>query len=82
LVKVETLKSFLLANEDKLPIFLQSQEEWMLENLWHYAPRPAELAFVATGDIRVRFAQAIRVSPNTPTLDSSYKSYGLVHLKT
>ena len=68
LVKVETLKSFLLANEDKLAIFLQSQEEWMLENLWHYTPRPAELAFVATGnaqDIRVRFAQAIRVNPNT-----------------
>ena len=68
LVEVEALESFLLANEEKLVVFLQSQEEWMRENLWYYASRPPELAFVATGnvnDIRKRFARAIRVNPNS-----------------
>lgn len=67
LVKVETLEFFLLANEDELVGFLQSQEEWMGENLWHYAPRPDALAFTATGnpdDIQMRFLRAIRVNPN------------------
>jgi len=66
-VKVETLRSFLLANEDELVAFLQSQEEWMEENLWHYAPRPDALAFTATGstdDIQARFVRAIRINPN------------------
>jgi len=68
LVQVESLASFLFANEDKLVDFLQSQEEWMQANLWHYAPRPAALAFTATGnadDIRTRFTRAIRINPNT-----------------
>lgn len=67
LVKVETLQSFLLANEGDLVGFLQSQEAWMEENLWHYAPRPSALAFTATGnadDIRDRFVRAIRINPN------------------
>jgi len=61
-VKVEALKSFLLANEGKLAEFLQLQETWMEENLWHYAPRPEGLTFTATGnsdDIRARFMRAI-----------------------
>lgn len=65
---VESLESFLLANEKELEGFLGQQEQWMRENLWHYAPRPQELAFKATGskdDIRTRFAHAIRVNPNT-----------------
>jgi hypothetical protein len=67
LVKAETLEFFLLANEDELVGFLQSQEEWMGENLWYYAPRPDALAFTATGnpdDIQMRFLRAIRVNPN------------------
>ncbi|USE37997.1 hypothetical protein [Endozoicomonas sp. SCSIO W0465] len=66
--KVESLESFLLANEKALEAFLDQQERWMQENLWHYAPRPPELAFKATGskdNIRTRFAHAIRVNPNT-----------------
>ncbi len=67
-VKVESLESFLLANEKALEVFLDQQEQWMQNNLWHYAPRPQDLAFKATGskdDIRTRFAHAIRVNPNT-----------------
>ena len=66
-VIVETLQSFLLANEDELVEFLQLQETWMEDNLWHYASRPDALAFSATGnadDIRARFVRAIRINPN------------------
>jgi hypothetical protein len=66
-VKVETIESFLIANEQKLEVFLASQEIQMRSILWHYAPRPDALAFKATGDadtIRDRFTRAIRINPN------------------
>ena len=66
-VKVETIEAFLLANENKLEIFLAAQEISMRSSLWHYAPRPDALAFKFTGDattIRKRFSQAIRINPH------------------
>jgi hypothetical protein len=66
-VKVETIESFLMANEDKLEAFLAHQETQMRTSLWHYAPRPEALAFKATGNqatIRNRFTRAIRINPN------------------
>jgi hypothetical protein len=66
-VKVETIETFLLANEDKLETFLADQEIKMQSTLWHYAPRPDALAFKSTGDvttIRKRFTQAIRINPH------------------
>jgi hypothetical protein len=66
-VKVEAIESFLVANEQKLEVFLAKQESQMRTNLWHYAPRPNDLAFKATGDastIRDRFTRAIRINPN------------------
>ncbi len=66
--KVETLEAFLLATEQALPSFLEKEEAWLVENLFYYAPRPAQLAFKATGnkaDIRLRFTRAIRINPHT-----------------
>jgi hypothetical protein len=66
-VKVESIESFLIANENKLETFLAKQEINMRSTLWHYAPRPDALAFKATGDastIRKRFTQAIRINPH------------------
>ncbi|KEI73077.1 hypothetical protein [Endozoicomonas elysicola] len=66
-VEVESLNSFLLANESELEVFLSQQESWMRENLWHYAPRPEALEFRAKdkeNDIRTRFTHAIRINPN------------------
>lgn len=66
-VEVETIEAFLIANETKLEIFLDKQEQQMRTQLWHYAPRPDALAFRATGDasdIRRRFTRAIRINPN------------------
>jgi hypothetical protein len=66
-VKVETIESFLIANEQKLETFLAKQETQMRSTLWHYAPRPDALAFKATGNadtIRDRFTRAIRINPN------------------
>jgi len=67
-VKAESLESFLMANEEAIAAFLQLDEAWMAQNLWHYNPRPKALAFKATGnreDVVKRFTQAIRVNPNT-----------------
>ena len=67
-VTVESLESFLLANEAAMETFLAQQEQWMRDNLRHYDPRPVALAFKATGkrqDIRQRFAQALRINPNS-----------------
>ncbi len=66
-VKVESIESFLIANEQKLEAFLAKQETQMRSTLWHYAPRPDALAFKATGNadtIRDRFTRAIRINPN------------------
>jgi hypothetical protein len=68
-VKVESLESFLLANEDQLVDFLAQEDKWMSQHLFHYDPLPSTLAFKATGnpeDIRERFSHAIRINPNTP----------------
>ncbi|QIZ85710.1 hypothetical protein HF888_01180 [Bermanella marisrubri] len=65
-VKVESLQSFLLANEEALATHLQNDEAWMQENLWNYQPRPQDLAFAATGnekDVVMRFKRAIRINP-------------------
>ncbi len=67
-VKVESLESFLMANEDKLVSFLAQQEDWMQKNLQHYEALPEDLSFKASGneqDIRQRFTHAIRINPNT-----------------
>jgi len=66
-VPVESLAEFLIANEQDIEQLLADDEAWMAENLWHYNPRPASLAFQATGnasDVVARFTQAIRVNPN------------------
>ncbi len=68
-VKVESLENFLLATEEPLVTFLAQEEMWMKQNLFHYDPLPAALAFKATGkikDIRQRFSHAVRINPNTP----------------
>lgn len=66
-VKVESLAEFLLANETAVAQLLAEDEIWMAQNLWHYSPRPDNLAFKATGnsqDVVERFVKAIRVNPN------------------
>ena len=65
-VKVETLEQFLIENEQALAVFLNRQEKWMVRNLNHYAIRPEELEFKASGNIsniKKRFAHAIRINP-------------------
>ena len=66
-VKVQSLEDFLAQNQVALAEFLEQEEQWMNSHLWHYAPRPAELAFKANGnpdDIVLRFKHAIRINPN------------------
>ncbi|MAA72966.1 MAG: hypothetical protein CL679_14700 [Bermanella sp.] len=66
-VKVESLAEFLLANETAVAQLLAEDEVWMAQNLWHYSPRPDNLAFTVTGnsqDVVERFVKAIRVNPN------------------
>ncbi len=67
-ILVESLDSFLIAEEKGLMEMLASEEEWMRENLPNYAKRPDAIAFKATGDrgdIVLRFATAIRINPNS-----------------
>lgn len=67
-VKVESLASFLMANEQAIADLLEKDEVWMSQNLWHYNPRPQALAFNVTGnkgDVIQRFTRAIRINPNT-----------------
>lgn len=66
-VKVESLQSFIMANESELVAFLAAEEAWMASNLWHYNPRPESLRFTATGnagDAVTRFTHALRINPN------------------
>ncbi len=66
LVAVTSLQVFLQDTEDHLAGFLMQHEAWARENLPHYAPRPDELTFQATGDpddILTRFFHAIRINP-------------------
>jgi hypothetical protein len=66
-VEVKSLLTFLLEEEQGLVQLLARQEEWSRTNLEAYAPRPDNLAFVASGnadDILQRFFYAIRINPN------------------
>jgi hypothetical protein len=66
-VEVKSLLTFLLQEEAGLAKLLADQEAWARANIESYAPRPDNLAFVATGipdDILQRFFYAIRMNPN------------------
>ncbi len=66
-VEVKSLLTFLLQEEEGLARMLAGQEAWARENIEAYAPRPDNLAFVATGnaeDLLQRFFYAIRINPN------------------
>ncbi len=65
---VETLESFLKAEEKSIEALLASQEAWAAANLENYPARPASLAFVAKADRsdeerRRAFLAALRISP-------------------
>lgn len=65
-IVVESLESFISAEEKKLEALFVEEEEWAKKNLQWYAPLPAYLVFKATGnrdDSLLRFGQAIRVNP-------------------
>jgi hypothetical protein len=67
-VEVESIEAFLMATESDLAAFLDEQEQQLRDSLWHYAPRPDSLRFIANGDaqsVRQRFTQAIRINPNS-----------------
>jgi hypothetical protein len=66
-VVARSLQQFLMEEEAGLAAFLAEHEEWAREHIPHYAFRPDELAFSATGndgDILQRFYGAIRINPN------------------
>jgi hypothetical protein len=65
-VIVEDIATFLVEEEKGLADVFVREEEWARQNLSHYKPLPATLAFQATGnaeDIVKRFCYAIRVNP-------------------
>ncbi|HOC59210.1 MAG TPA: hypothetical protein PKN70_04640 [Smithellaceae bacterium] len=65
-VIVESLESFISAEEKKLEFLLAEEEEWAGKNLQWYAPLPLSLVFKANGnrdDARLRFCHAIRINP-------------------
>lgn len=65
-VEVRSLLTFLIEHEAGIASALAGQEAWARQNIEAYAPRPDNLAFVATGnpdDILLRFFQAIRINP-------------------
>ena len=67
-VAVETLESFLKAEERTLEALLESQEAWARANLKNYPSRPAKLAFMADPNRsdearRLAFVAALRVAP-------------------
>lgn len=69
-VTVETLESFLHAEEYTLEALLASQEAWALANIEKYPPRPAALAFKADASNsdearRSAFLRALRVAPDS-----------------
>lgn len=68
-VVVESLESFLRAEEKTLEVLLASQEAWAAANLEKYPARPAMLAFKADAGRnddarRLAFLMALRVAPN------------------
>ena len=69
-VPVETLESFIKAEEKTVEALLASQEAWAVANLENYPPRPAILAFQAdpgrSDDARrLAFLMALRIAPNS-----------------
>ncbi|MDP2371852.1 hypothetical protein [Rhodoferax sp.] len=69
-VPVESLESFLKAEEVAIEALLKEQEQWTSTNLDYYPPRPAELAFLANPSRsddarRLAFLMALRVAPNS-----------------
>jgi hypothetical protein len=70
LVTVESLESFLKAEEKTIEVLLAAQEAWAIANLDHFPKRPAPLTFIAnsgrTDDARrLAFLSALRVAPNS-----------------
>lgn len=68
-VVVETLESFLKAEEKTLEALLASQEAWAQSNIEKFPVRPAMLAFKADANRsddarRLAFLMALRVAPN------------------
>lgn len=69
-VPVETLESFLRAQEKAIETLLASQETWARANIDSYARRPDALAFTANparpdDARRLAFLTALRVAPNS-----------------
>ncbi len=69
-VPVESLESFLKAEEGAIEALLTEQEQWASANLDYYPPRPANLAFAANPSRpddarRLAFLMALRVAPNS-----------------
>ncbi|MGQ0709756.1 MAG: hypothetical protein ACT4NV_08410 [Rhodoferax sp.] len=68
-VEVESLESFLKAEEQTLEALLASQEAWAAANIDNYPKRPEALAFKASPARsdearRLAFLMALRVAPN------------------
>jgi hypothetical protein len=69
-VPVETLESFLKADEPAIAALLQEQEVWASSHLDYYPARPAGLAFTADpkrtdSARRLAFLRALRVAPDS-----------------
>ena len=69
-VTVESIESFLKAEEKTLEALLASQEAWAVANLDKFPARPATLAFIAKPERsddarRLAFLMALRVAPNS-----------------
>lgn len=67
-VKVESLESFLHAEEKGIEKVLAEIELWARENLPHYESKPEALVFKADEDpatIKTRFMEDIRINPNS-----------------
>ncbi len=69
-VAVETLESFLKAEEKTIEALLASQEAWAVVNLENYPKRPEALNFTANPERsdaarRLAFLMALRVAPNS-----------------
>jgi hypothetical protein len=65
-VRVESINSFLGAEEQKIEKLLAEEEAWAKKYLIWYPPLPESLVFKASGspdDLRERFCRAIRINP-------------------
>jgi len=65
-VEVQSLSSFLQAEQQGLVELLADEEAWARQNVPTYPPLPDELAFVGGGgdDLQRRFLNALRVNPD------------------